>query len=80
MFWPGPKSFPRKRADPNPSAVQHVLDKGLSRSSLAGVVRLAGGEVLPEHKLAVRDRPLNPSSIDRFAAAVAAEAARAKRP
>ena len=56
-------------------ALHHVKVTVLSPSSLAAVVTLSGGRVLPEQKMAVNDRQLNRGSIDRFAAAVAAEIA-----
>ena len=49
----------------------------LSASSLAAAVSLADGRTLPEQKFAVSDRLLNRGSIDRFAAAIAAEIGRA---
>jgi hypothetical protein len=47
-----------------------------SASSLAATVRLADGRTLAEQKMAVSDRQLNRGSIDRFAAAIAAEIGR----
>jgi hypothetical protein len=49
----------------------------LSASSLSARVTLADGRVLPEQRMAVNDRQLNRSSIERFAGAIAAEIARA---
>lgn len=42
----------------------------LSSSSMAATVSLGTGRTLPEHKLAVNDRKLNRSSIQRFAEAL----------
>jgi hypothetical protein len=50
----------------------------LSASALAAVVRLADGRTLPEQKMAVSDRKLNPGSIGRFAAAIAEEIGKAE--
>ncbi len=49
----------------------------LSASSLSAIVKLADGRVLPEQKMAVSDRELTRGSIERFAAAIAAEIGRA---
>jgi len=49
----------------------------LSASALTAVVRLSDGRTLPEQKMAVSDRQLNPASIERFAAAIAAEIGKA---
>ncbi len=49
----------------------------LSASSLSAIVKLADGTVLPEQKMAVSDRELTRGSIERFAAAIAAEIGRA---
>jgi hypothetical protein len=49
----------------------------LSPSSLSATVKLADGRVLPEQNMAVSDRQLNRQSIDRFAAAIAADIAKA---
>ena len=50
-----------------------------SASSLAATVRLGDGRALAEQKMAVSDRQLNRGSIDRFAAAIAAEINRASK-
>jgi len=50
----------------------------LSASALAAVVRLEDGRTLPELKMAVSDRQLNPGSIGRFAAAIAEEIGKAE--
>ena len=43
----------------------------LSASSLAAIVHLSDGRILPEQKMAVSDRLLNKGSIGRFADAIA---------
>lgn len=48
-----------------------------SASSLSAIVRLDDGRMLPEQRMAVSDRQLNRGSIERFAAAVAAEIGKA---
>lgn len=55
-----------------PGALQRVEVTVLSSSSLAALVTMADGRVLPEQKMGVSDRQLNSGSIERFAAAVAA--------
>ena len=60
-----------------PGASFSVEVRVLSASSLAAIVRLADGRTLPEQKMAVSDRQLGRGSIDRFAAAIAAEIGRA---
>lgn len=62
-----------------PGAVSSVEVRVLSASSLAAVVTLADGRILPEQKMAVSDRQLSRGSIERFAAAIAAEIAEAGR-
>lgn len=59
-----------------PGATFSVQVRVISPSSLAAVVTLADGRVLPEQKMAVSDRQLNRASIERFASAVAAEIAK----
>jgi hypothetical protein len=51
----------------------------LSASRLSATVTLADGRVLPDQNMASSDRQLNSSSIERFAAAIAAEIARANQ-
>lgn len=54
-----------------PGAAFAVEVRVESASSLAAQVRLKDGRSLPEQKMEVSDRQLNPRSIERFAAAVA---------
>lgn len=49
----------------------------ISASSLSARITLADGRLLPEQKMAVSDRQLNPGSIQRFAAAIAVAVAEA---
>ncbi len=48
-----------------------------SASSMSAIVKLDDGRMLPEQRMAVSDRQLNRGSIERFAAAVAAEIGKA---
>jgi hypothetical protein len=48
-----------------------------SASAMSAIVRLDNGQALPEQRMAVSDRQLNRGSIERFAAAVAAEIGKA---
>jgi hypothetical protein len=57
--------------DRAPAADYWVEVEVLSASSLAARVRLKDGRTLPEQRMAVSDRQLNPGSIERFAAAIA---------
>ena len=66
----------RKQA---PGASYTAEVRALSPSSLAAVVSLGDGRTLAEQKMAVSDRQLNRRSIDRFAATIAAEIAKAIR-
>lgn len=52
----------------------------LSAHSLSADIKLGNGRRLPEQKMAVSDRQLNRGSIDRFAAAIAAEISKAASP
>lgn len=64
----------REKAPGTPYAVELRV---LSAHSLAADVRLGNGQTLPEQKMAVSDRQLNRGSIERFAAAIASEIAKA---
>ena len=68
------RSAAQKQAAAVPFSVEVRV---LSAASLAATVRLADGRTLAEQKMAVSDRLLNRGSIDRFAAAIAAEISRA---
>ena len=61
--------------DLSPGAAFSVEVRVVSASSLAARIRLGDGRDLPEQKMAVSDRMLNPGSIERFAAAIAAAVA-----
>ena len=61
--------------DLSPGAAFSVQVRVVSASSLAARIRLGDGRDLPEQKMAVSDRMLNPGSIERFAAAIAAAVA-----
>ena len=58
-------------------AIYNVEVRVLSASSLAAIVHLGDGRILPEQKMAVSDRLLNKGSVDRFADAIASEVAAA---
>lgn len=51
-----------------------------SASAIAARITVKDGRTLPEQKMAVSDRPLNPASIERFAAAIADAVARSTAP
>jgi hypothetical protein len=54
-----------------PGADYRVEVEVVSASALAARVTLKDGRTLPEQKMAVSDRQLNPGSIERFAAGIA---------
>lgn len=54
-----------------PGAAYGVEVEVVSASALAARVTLKDGRMLPEQRMAVSDRQLNPGSIERFAAAIA---------
>jgi len=54
-----------------PGADYGVEVEVVSASALAARVTLKDGRTLPEQRMAVSDRQLNPGSIERFAAAIA---------
>jgi hypothetical protein len=60
-----------------PDTAYAVEVRAISTSSLAAVVTLGDGRVLPEQKMAVSDRQLNQQSIEWFAAGLAEEIAKA---
>ena len=62
-----------------PGAGYSVEVRVVSASSLAATVRLAAGEVLPERKLAISDRKLNRSAIQRFAQSIGQQIALASQ-
>ena len=62
------RSAAREKA---PGAAFTVEVEVLSASSLAARLSLKDGPTLPEQRMAVSDRQLNPGSIERFAAAIA---------
>ena len=62
-----------------PAAAFAVEVRVVSRSALVAAVRMTDGRKLPELNLAVSDAPLNARAIQRFAAAIAGQAAGAAK-
>lgn len=60
-----------------PDTPYSIKIRVLSAHSLAAAISLGDGRVLPEQRMDVSDRQLNRGSVNRFAAAIASEIAKA---